>query len=286
MAPRVWLITGCSSGFGREITLQVLKGGDKVIATSRNIAKLDDLKAAGADILALDVTAGFDAIKGVMKAAHGIHGRIDILLNNAGFVPKGAIEETSPEELYAAFNTNVFGAVNVVNAVAPYMRSQRSGVIGNMSSIAAWGGGPGAGVYCTTKAAFSNLSESFTADLAPFGIKVTCIEPGYFRTDLLTAGNSTKPKNPMPEYDGTPAHAMVDGLDSINHKQPGNPVRGASVIIDVLTQSGSAEGRPIPLRLPVGPDSIVTLGDKCRSTLSLLEEWKDVVSSTNHDDVA
>lgn len=192
----------------------------------------------------------------------------------------------SPEELYAAFNTNVFGAVNVVNAVAPYMRAQHSGIIANMSSMAGWEGGAGIGVYCSTKAAFAIISESFTAELAAFGIQVTAIEPGYFRTDLLESGNATVPKSPMKEYDGTPAHATVDRLAGISHQQDGDPVKGASVIIDVLTQSGVAAGRPIPLRLPVGPDSIVDIGNKCRSILALLEDWKDVVSSTNHDNAA
>ncbi|EER27770.1 putative secondary metabolism biosynthetic enzyme [Coccidioides posadasii str. Silveira] len=285
MAPRVWLITGCSSGFGKEIAIQVLERGDKVIATARNVSRIAALRDAGAEVLDLDVSAGFKTIEETVKAAHDIYGRLDILVNNAAFVQEGAVEELSPEEVLSCFNTNVFGALNVVRAVGPYMRQQRSGIIANVSSMAGWIGIPGCGVYAATKAALSCISEALTHELAPFGITVTAIEPGYFRSNLLQLGNRNRPMNRLAHYDGTAAHETADHLDKVNNKQLGNVAKGCSVIIDVLTQSGTASGRDIPIRLPLGSDMIQCVGMKCRETLALLDEWKDIASSTAHDDV-
>ena len=135
MSPRVWLITGCSTGFGRELVRAVLAKGDKAIATARNVAKLEPLKSEGADIMPLDVTASLEDLKKSAEQAHSLYGRMDVLVNNAGYAMQGTLEELSPAETQAQFDTNVFGLLNVTRAFLPYMRAQKSGVIGNISSI-------------------------------------------------------------------------------------------------------------------------------------------------------
>jgi NAD(P)-dependent dehydrogenase (short-subunit alcohol dehydrogenase family) len=165
------------------------------------------------------------------------------------------------------------------------MRQQRSGVIANVSSVGAWIGGPGCAVYCASKWAISGISESLTGELKPFGISVTSVEPGYFRSNLLSRGHRNRAQNLIADYDGTTARQYMEQLDAADNKQPGDITKGCSVIIDVLTQTGTAAGRPIPLRLALGADANAIIEAKCKSTLSLLDEWKDVTRSTDHDDV-
>lgn len=190
-----------------------------------------------------------------------------------------------PEESFDVFNANVFGVLNVVRAFSPYLRAQQSGVIANISSIGAWQGLPGCGLYCATKSAVATISEALTAELEPFGVTVTAIEPGYFRTSLLSSGNRIKASKPITEYDGTTAHNFVEFLNSADRNQPGDAVKGCKVLIDILTKSGSAANRPIPPRLLLGADAYDIVGKKCKDFLASTEEWKDVTTVTNHADV-
>ncbi|KIV94992.1 hypothetical protein PV10_02701 [Exophiala mesophila] len=280
-SPKVWFITGTSTGFGKQLTLTALARGDKVVATARNVDKLKELKDAGADTLSLDVTAPLDQIKQVAETAFKLYGRIDYLINNAGYVQSGGIEELTPEDIQAQFDTNVFGLLNVTRAIVPYMRAARSGAIANISSIGAWSGMGGGGAYCASKWAVSAFSESLTYELAEFGIKVVCIEPGYFRSNLLHTGNKGVKKNVIPDYDGDTAVRQGEALlESANNNQPGDVKKGSKVIIDVLT---GATGKDIPIRLPLGPDSYDFIKGKCEGTVKLLDEWKDLTSSTNID---
>jgi len=283
MAPLIWFITGCSTGFGRELVRVALARGDKVIATARNATKLESLKEEGADTMPLDVTASLDDLKNSAEKAHSLYGRIDVLVNVAGYVMEGTLEELTPAETQAQFDTNVFGLLNVTRAFLPYFRAQRSGTIGNVSSIGAWRGSAGAGLYTTSKWAVSGISETLTAELADFNIKVCAIEPGYFRSNLLNPGNRTAAKAHIPDYDGTAARKTAEGLEAYNNNQPGDIVKGAKVMVDVLTSSGVAAGREVPLRLALGSDAYGIITEKCRETISLLDEWKDVTTTTDHE---
>jgi NAD(P)-dependent dehydrogenase (short-subunit alcohol dehydrogenase family) len=282
---KVWLITGCSTGFGHALALAALNRGDLVIATARKLSALDSLKAAGASVLQLNVTDPLSVLKEVAAAALSIHGRIDILMNNAGYVLDGAIEETSEKETLDLFNTNFFGLLNVTRAFAPAMREARSGVIANISSIGGWRGYAGCGLYAASKAAVSNISESLYQELKPFGISVCCIEPGYFRSNLLNPGNRNRAANPIKEYEGTTARTVMEMLDGADNNQPGDIKKGVKVIVDVLTSSGVAEGREVPMRLALGSDAYPIITDKCKETITLLDEWKDITTTTDHDDV-
>ncbi|RAO73525.1 uncharacterized protein BHQ10_009537 [Talaromyces amestolkiae] len=197
---RTWFITGCSSGFGKAIAQAAHGLGDNVVATSRDAAKLEDLRKAGIFTVSLDVNAPKHNIEAVVAEAVKKYGTIDILVNNAGYILEGGIEEVSDEEARAHFDTNVFGQIAVSRAVLPYMRGQKSGVIANMGSIAGWQGGINCGYYCATKFAIAGISEALRAECEPLGITVTVVEPGYFRTDFLSGGHKVSPKNSIEDY--------------------------------------------------------------------------------------
>ncbi|KAH8149682.1 uncharacterized protein LAJ45_06313 [Morchella importuna] len=266
MSPQIWLITGTSSGFGGLLTKAALAHGDKVIATARDPAKIADLKALGAATLALDVTDTEENVNKTITAAVEIYGHIDILVNNAAYILEGAIEECSPEEEFKSWNTNVFGVTKVLRAVLPYMRLCRSGMIANMGSIGGWRGYGG-------------------AEVAPLGIDVVCIEPGYFRTNFLAPGHRTSSAKHIADYDPV-MEPLRNMLSAYNGKQPGDPEKGARVIVEILTKTGRVQGKVLPGRIPLGSDALKVIGGFCADTGKTLEEWKDIASSTDHDDVA
>ncbi|KAF2808842.1 NAD(P)-binding protein [Mytilinidion resinicola] len=278
----VWFITGSTSGFGKAIALEALSRGHKVIATARNAAKLADLEAAGADVMSLDVTASLEELKSKAAEAHAKYGRVTHLINAAGYILEGAIEETTPEESQDTFNTNVFGTLNVVRAFLPYLRAQHSSVIANFGSIASWGGGPAFGLYAATKWAVSGLTESLRAEVEAFGIKVTVIEPGYFRTNFLNPGARVKSSVQLAAYEESAVGQVRKMLDAVNNNQAGDVKKGAKVIVDVLTETGVAEGKGIPIRLVLGSDGDQIIRGKCESTEALLTEWKDIMYSTDY----
>ncbi|KAJ3033401.1 hypothetical protein HDV00_006367 [Rhizophlyctis rosea] len=280
----VWLITGTSSGFGRELTLQALSKGQKVIATARDISRLSNLVAKGAHALTLDVTSSPEAIQKVIDEAIGVYGRIDILVNNAGYLIAGAVEESSHEETLRLWSTNVFGALNVTNALLPHLRSRRTGTIATIGSIGGYTGTAGGGPYCVTKWALAGYSETLHAELKPLGIKVICIEPGYFRTELLKPGNRQYTAKRISDYDAT-AGAVRDLLNQVDGNQLGDPVKGCKVIVDLLTGTGVAEGRELPMRITLGSDSFAYVRAQAERNLKMLEVWGDVIGSTDHDDV-
>lgn len=278
----VWFITGCSTGFGAALAREVLSRGDIVIATARNAAKLKDLERDGATVMQFDVTDSSENLKRKAEEAHSLYGRINYLINNAGYSLQGTFEELTPEEIQAQFDTNVFGLLNVTRAFLPYLRAQRSGVIANVSSLGAWGGFPAVGAYTSSKWTVSGISETMTLELADFGIKVCSVEPGYFRSNFLNPGNRKTDESRIADYDGTAARKIAALMDEYDNKQPGDVKKGVRVMVDVLT---GKTGKDIPLRLPLGTDCYNAVKQKCEDTLALLEEWKDLITSTDHDDV-
>lgn len=163
------------------------------------------------------------------------------------------------------------------------MREQHSGVIANFSSMAAWEGLPGCGLYCASKAAVSCVSESLRVELAEFGISVTAIEPGYFRSNLLNTGARSPPPNRIAAYGGTVVRKAMRTYEQANGRQPGDIRKGVRILVDVLSHSGSAEGREIPPRLILGSDAYHDIQEKCYTVLSLLDEWKEVTTATDFE---
>jgi NAD(P)-dependent dehydrogenase (short-subunit alcohol dehydrogenase family) len=272
---RVWFITGASRGFGALVTEAALAAGDAVVATARNPAGLAEKFGAQANLLpvALDVTDEAQAHAAV-GAALKRFGRIDVLLNNAGFGLLGGVEESSGAEVERLFKTNVFGLLAVTRAVLPAMRRQRAGHVINISSIGGYAAYPGWGVYCATKFAVEALTEALAAELAPLGIAATVVEPGFFRTDFLDDQSLVKTATRIDDYAET-VGAMRDFAGGANHAQPGDPARLARAILAL-----AAAPNP-PLRLPLGSDTVAKIEEKNRFVAGELEPWRALALSTD-----
>lgn len=287
----VWFITAASSGFGHEIAEIALARGHIVIATARNKARIQDLADKGAHTLSFDVTAPVADIKAVAADVFAKHGRVDYLINAAGYILDGAVEEMSAEEVYDCFNTNVFGTINTINAFLPGMRAQLigekdvRGTVVTFGSIGSWNGGPGFACYSMTKACASSLAESLSDELSPFKIRATVVEPGYFRTGFLNPGSRVRTKTQLPAYDdeSTPTGKTRRALEVTDGKQLGDVKKGCKVVVDVLTGTGVGEGRELPVRIGLGSDCDAFIRDKCERTLRWLDEWKEVTVSTDHN---
>ena len=237
---KVWLVTGASTGFGRELVESLLSNGAQVVATAR---KVEGLQALGAKypetalVAAMDVTDQ-KQVDAVVELAVKSFGGIDVLVNNAGYGMVGAVEESGEEEFRPMFETNVFGLIRVTQAVLPQMREQGSGHIVNLSSIGGLVATPGFGLYNATKFAVEGLSEALAQEVKPLGISVTIVEPGPFRTKFLgKAGGEAKKK--IPAYDQT-AGKMRAYFTEQDGKQPGDPQKAVEAIVKAVESGASA----------------------------------------------
>ncbi len=272
---KTWFITGASRGFGARIAELALERGDNVVATARNPAPIIERFGERQNLLAapLDVTNEDQGAQAV-ESAVARFGKIDVLLNNAGFGLLGAVEEASSQEVERLYRTNVFGLLTVTRAVLPQMRKQKSGRILNISSIGGYRASAGFGVYCSTKFAVEGLSEALHAELLPLGIFVTVIEPGYFRTDFLDSSSLTVSKTRLGDYDQT-AGAVRERAANLNHSQPGDPEKFARLVVEF------SDAADPPVRLPVGSDTIAALEAKHASDGGIISKWRHVSVSTD-----
>ena len=274
---KVWLITGSSTGFGRTLAETVLKQGDRVIATARKPEQLEDLTAQypeTAIALRLDVTDK-DEIKTTIEKAMAKFGRIDVLVNNAGYGLIGALEEVSDAQIQRNFNTNLFGAIDVIRAVLPIMREQKSGHIINMSAIAGFTNELGFSIYGGAKFALEGISEALHGEVAPLGIKVTIVEPGPFRTDFI--GRSLdRAEEQMEAYQGT-VGKFLNFLNNIEGKQPGDPQKAAEAIIQTVNSPNP------PLRLVLGKYAYTKFRQKIESLTAELNTWEKVAANTDFE---
>ncbi|WP_224243213.1 oxidoreductase [Hyalangium gracile] len=252
---KVWFVTGSSSGFGRCIVEEVIARGERVVATARDTRSLEDLVARAPErVLAvrLDVTKP-EEIRSAVSAAEERFGGIDVVVNNAGYSILGAVEETSDEELRAAFEPLFFGAVAVTRAVLPRMRERRSGTIVQLTSLTGLVTFPGTGAYSAAKHALEALSESLAKEVEPHGVRVLIVEPGMFRTQLL--GPSYRPMPEMEAYAATVGQ-MRTYVEQSRGQQPGDPAKAAKAIFDAVASS------PSTLRLPLGTDAPGAIREK------------------------
>ena len=272
---KTWFITGAARGFGALVTERALAQGDNVVATARNPKAVTDRFGEHPNLLAvaLDVTNEAQAAIAV-KAACERFGGIDVLLNNAGFGLMGAIEEASNAEIEAVYRTNVFGLLNVTRAILPVMRKQRSGRILNISSIGGYRAAAGFGIYSSTKFAVEGISEALHAEVAPLGIHVTVVEPGYFRTDFLDASSLSVSPTRIADYDAT-AGKVRTIAEGLSHNQPGDPQKLADVLIKFV------EAPNPPVRLPLGSDTVAAIEAKHAADAAILGEWREVSVSTD-----
>jgi len=288
----VWIITGCSSGFGWEMTLDALAKGIQVIATCRSpVSRLSDLEKAGAIIMELDVSAPAEKMKEFAKNVLELdavrkNGGVDVLLHNAGYAQLGGIEEVSQEQLIASFNTNFFGHATLTQAFLPHFRAKRSGIIAFIGSVAGFMVFPCGGAYSPTKYAIAGLTETLAVELESFNITVTCIEPGYFRTPVFKSGHTIPPATTIPEYESTIVGTTRRILTS-DLKQPNDPVKGSKKIVDLLRGEWPAQikgtNRKLPTRIVLGDDGYQLVKEWFEKRLKENEEWKEWICGTNFD---
>lgn len=276
---KVWLVTGSSTGFGRSLTEVVLKHGDCVIATARKPEQLQDLVERYPNTvkaLRLDIT-NLDEVHSAVKAAIDVFGRIDVLVNNAGYGLVGALEEYSEDQIRQNIETNLFGAINTIRAVLPIMRSQKAGHILNMSAIAGFSNELGFSVYGAAKFGLEGISEAVQGEVAPLGIKVTIVEPGPFRTDFI--GRSlVRAENSIDAYNET-SGKFIQFLDKIEGSQPGDPDKAAQVLIQVV------ESENPPLRLVLGKYAYTKFRQKIEALTQELDAWEAIASNTDFEPV-
>ncbi|MFI9722390.1 oxidoreductase [Streptomyces sp. NPDC052396] len=274
---RVWLITGATSGFGLEIVKAALAAGDTVVAAARRPEALQDLAAASGGRLvpvALDVTDQ-GRIAEVVAELVERHGRIDVLVNNAGRGVIGAVEETTDRELRDLMELHLFGPAALTRAVLPQMRQQGSGAVVQMSSMGGRFSFPGVGAYSATKFALEGLSEALALEVAPHGIKVLIVEPGSFRTSFA-GGGALQQSAPNPAYQETVGQVR-EQLPASDGKQPGDPAKAAAAILAAL-----ADEHP-PLRLALGKDAAEGIGAYLDAAKAELMAWQKVSLSTDFD---
>ena len=272
----VWFITGCSTGFGRELARLVLEHGWRAVVTARDQARVADLaETAGERALALSLdVAQPGQITDAVAVATQRFGGIDVLVNNAGYGYQSTIEEGVEEEIRAQFDANVFGLFALTRAVLPIMRAKKSGHIINITSVAGFAGFPGSGYYAATKHAVEGWSDSLAAEVGPLGITVTCVAPGPFRTDW--AGRSLKQTpSQIADYAGT-AGARLAATAENSGKQAGDPVRAAEAMIK-LTQADKP-----PRHLVLGAQGLDAVTKRLRQSLEEIEAWREVGAATDY----
>ncbi|MCZ3384938.1 oxidoreductase [Kosakonia sp. SOY2] len=273
---KTWFITGASRGLGLEIARAALEAGHNVVATARKPEQLLDVLTGYDDRLAtvqLDVTS-HAMVESAVKAALTRFGRLDVLVNNAGFGQLGAFEELSPELIRKQFDTNVFGVFNVTRAVLPAMRSQRSGHVVTISSTAGIVGFEGASMYCATKFSLSGWSESLSLELAPFGIKATCIHPGPFRTDFLDATSVMFGDVAIDDYQQF-SEARRDALAQANHHQDGDPVKFGKAVVRLVDSENP------PVRWAAGTNAFDTLLSRADDLRNSAQAWQELSKSSD-----
>ncbi|MCX2981992.1 SDR family NAD(P)-dependent oxidoreductase [Halieaceae bacterium IMCC14734] len=274
--PKCWLISGCSTGFGREIALAALAHGDRVAVTARNPAVLESLCASypqQALALALDVTRP-EQIAAAVDATVEAFGRIDVLVNNAGYGYVAAVEEGEDDAVRALFETNFFGALALTQAVLPLMRAQGGGRIINNSSQAGLMANPGTGYYSASKYALEGLMEALSKEVAPLNIRVTSVEPGAFRTDWSgrSMHRSERRLDDYAEHVGS----RLDMIADMDGKQPGDPVRGAQVFVDIAYHPEP------PVQLLLGAGVLASYREKLAGVTADLDTWQQVTLSADY----
>lgn len=267
---KVWFITGASKGLGLAFVKILLANGNKVAATSRNGA---DITISHPNLLALtaDIT-NEESTNNAIQQTISAFGRLDVVVNNAGYLILGSVEALTDREYRQTVDVNLFGTINVIRAAMPFLRKQQSGYIINISSSAGYKGFGNASSYHAAKFAIVGLSEALAEEVKPFGIKVTVVAPGYFRTNFLGEGSVMVAKNRIPEYN---VEAIEMAMQQMNGQQPGDPDKLVRAMIRI------AEEPNPPVHLIMGPDAYAMITEKRKQEDQEFEDWKDVSTSTD-----
>lgn len=271
----VWLITGASRGFGKAFAQAALENGCRVAAGARKPEAVRTALGESEQLLPvkLDVT-NQQEIDEAVKSVIDAFGRIDVLVNNAGYGIFGSLEETSDQETRAIFDTNVFGMMNVTRAVLPHMRTQGAGRIVNIGSMASFACDPGGALYDATKFSVAAVSEVLSLEMKPFGIESMVVEPGMFRTNFFDGSSIRTPNAPLEAYDGTPARGAEDYCLGHNYQQHGDPQKAAEFVYQVVSSPN-----PLPLWLPVGKDAVKKFEKKLTKMVESIQPYKEAASN-------
>ena len=273
---KVWFVTGASKGLGLTLVKQLLNKGYQVAATSRSIPDLSNAVGVFANFLPLAVSLTDEqSVNDAISDTINKFGRIDVVVNNAGYGLTGSLEELSDKEARDNFDINVFGSLNVIRAAMPHLRQQQSGHIFNVSSIGGFTGAfPGFGIYCATKFAVQGFTESLAAEVKAFNVKATIVSPGYFRTNFLTPESLNVPKNAIQAYKDV-RDVQAAHQNDINGNQQGDPEKGVAVII------AAAEATEAPLHLFLGDDAYNLAYQKMDAVKKDMETWKEQATATS-----
>lgn len=274
-----WFITGAARGLGAEIARHALEAGHDVAVGARRVEALpEDLRdAERCHPVTLDVTDQAQIDRAVAQVVDRF-ATIDVLVNNAGRVLVGALEEVTDAEAKSLFDVNVFGLINVTRAVLPTMRAAGHGKIVHIGSRAGFEGEPGLSMYSASKFAVAGISEALAAEVGPLGIQSMVVELGAFRTDLFDVSSRSVAEARLAAYDDTPAHYLRDLLDMANRSQPGDPAKGAALIVEVT------DGETLPSHLLVGSDAYERLGIKNARIAEHIAPWRSKALATGHSD--
>jgi NAD(P)-dependent dehydrogenase (short-subunit alcohol dehydrogenase family) len=275
---KIWLVTGAGRGMGIDIARAALAAGHAVVATARNTEKVSSAIGEHHDLLAvkLDVTDPADA-EAAVAAALDRFGRIDVLVNNAGNFNAGFFEELSPEDFRAQIETTFFGPVNVTRAALPVMRRQRSGLVVTISSTAGIEGGLFLTAYAASKFGVEGWMESLAPEVSPFGIRTMLVEPGFFRTELLTPESTKYAASSIADY-ADRSEQTVTVWKSMNGQQGGDPAKLADALIQLVAQD------ELPLRFPGGADAVTTFENKAKLLQAQADANRELSSNLAYDE--
>ncbi|MBX0288913.1 SDR family oxidoreductase [Hymenobacter sp. HSC-4F20] len=274
----IWFVTGASKGLGLTLVHHLLARGYAVAATSRNLSELKQAVQPEdpTRFLALHMDLGSEpSVQAAINTTISTFGRLDVVVNNAGYGQLGALEELTDAEARRNFDVNVFGLLNVLRYATPHLRQQGSGRVFNISSVGGFTGNfPGWGVYCATKFAVAGLTESYAAEIKNFGLQASVVYPGYFRTNFLTAGSLGTPQQPLAAYqsvrDSQAAHEQ-----QINGHQPGDPEKAAATLLQL------SEAEQQPLHLFLGEDAYHMAEQKIATVQQDLQQWQHLATATS-----
>ncbi|TGE06575.1 SDR family oxidoreductase [Hymenobacter fodinae] len=274
---KIWFVTGASKGLGLTLVRKLLAQGYAVAATSRNLTELQQAVPHNPNgrflPLHMDLSSE-ESVRQAIATTISTLGGLDVVVNNAGYGQVGGLEEITDQEVRQNFEVNVFGLLNVIRQATPHLRAQGSGYVFNISSVGGYTGAfPGWGIYCATKFAVAGLTESYAAEMQEFGVHATVVYPGYFRTDFLTAGSLSIPKQPIEAYQSV-RDSQAQHQEQINGNQPGDPEKAVDLLIQV------SETATPPLHLFLGEDAYHLAEQKMQAVQKDLRAWEAASTAT------
>lgn len=275
---KVWFVTGASKGLGLTLVKKLLAEGYSVAATSRNVSELEKvISAENSDFLPLEVDlVNENSVSEAISKTVEKFGKLDVIVNNAGYGQLGTLEELTDKESRQNFDTNVFGSLNIIRKSMPYLRTQKSGLVINIASIGGLSGDfPGWGIYCATKFAVVGFTEALAAEAKEFGVNATVVYPGYFRTDFLTGGSLRTPENEIEAY-ATARQIQKAHEQDINGNQPGDPEKAAVALIELAAMENP------PVHLVLGSDAFQMANNKLSTLQNEISDFKTLSISTDY----